>query len=109
MLTSLINFPARQEISALKNMDTGKVKAMVFYQDMLLGKYWGWMSNLEAHVKKGKSAQPSPLVMGGNWTALEVGPKPDGYYIDVVFYRQRAQHSGYGYHNPREFMDKCLH
>ena len=39
MLSSLINFSARQDNSALQNMDPQPVKAMSFYMCMLLGFY----------------------------------------------------------------------
>ena len=114
MLTSLINFPARQKISALKNMDHRKVKGMVFYQDMLLDNFWGWMTNLETHVKhvdRNKQSQSRPLAMAGVCTILqgrEMPTKQDKYHRNAGLYQQRAQHPAYGYHNPREFMDKCL-
>ena len=107
MLTLLINFPARQEISALKNMDPGKVKGMVFYQDMLLDNFWGWISNLEAHVKRKKQSQSRPLALAGVCTVLqgqEMPPKPDEFPQDARYYIQRARYHGY-VHNPEEFMD----
>ena len=104
MLTSLFNFPARQEVSALRNMDPGEVKAMDFYNDML--HFWYWTNRLEEHVKRGFhtwSEMGGGLKMAGVSSVLyaqEMLVKQDsGYYAHAMqILRIRAQYGGY--HNP---------
>ena len=105
MLTSLSNFPAIQEVSALRNMDPGEVKAMHFYKTVTAD-LWYWTNHLEEHVKRGFHAWSEVaggLKMAGVSSVLyaqEMLVKQDsGYYAHAMqILRIRAQYGGY--HNP---------
>ena len=102
MLTSLINFSDRQDISALRSMSQEKVKRMSFYNTMF--DHWYWTRNLEEHVERRKGIKPqsaATLEMTGVSSVVcghEMPQKPDkGYNTE---YQDRAN-SLYGYHPKR--------
>ena len=102
MLTSLINFSDRQDISALRSMSQEKVKRMSFYNTMF--DHWYWTRNLEEHVERRKGIKPqsaATLEMTGVSSVVcghEMPQKPDkGYNTE---YQDRAN-SPYGYHPKR--------
>ena len=113
MLALLMNFPARQEISALKNMDPGKVKALVFYKDMI--HRWSWKTHLEQHVRNTKyewfcSKPAAPLEMAGGCTTVLYGQeratKPD-LHRDIDVFLQERSRSVFPTHYRLEYMDEC--
>ena len=112
MVTSLINFPDRQKLSALREMSREKVKGMEFYKNMFQG--WYWREALVEEVGRRKSSQQKGVatlamsgVCGGVVYGQEMRQKKDIRYGSPEVFHQRAQ-SHHGYHNPREFMDSCL-
>ena len=113
MLTSLSNFPAIQEVSALRNMDPGEVKAMHFYKTVTAD-LWYWTNHLEEHVKRGFHAWSEVaggLKMAGVSSVLYAQEmlvkqdKDDEILQYDVLLRAQCEH---GYHNQRKFMDTCL-
>ena len=112
MVTSLINFPDRQKLSALREMSREKVKGMEFYKNMLQS--WYWREALVEQIGRRKRSQRESAavlalsgVCGGVVYGQEMSQKRDIRYGSPEVFHQRAQ-SQYGFHNPREFMDSCL-
>ena len=74
MLSSLINFPARQDASALQNMGPQPVKAMEFYQWMLADDC-GWNSKFHTQTKDGSESDEN---------CVEQGPTDDGNHESII-------------------------
>ena len=112
MVTSLINFPDRQKLSALREMSREKVKGMEFYKNLLLG--WLWREGLLEEVERRKCSQQKGVatlamsgVCGGVVYGQEMSQKRGTHYGSPEVFHQIAQ-SHHGYHDPREFMDSCV-
>ena len=109
MLSSLSNFPAIQEVSALRNMDPGKVKAMDFYNDMLLR--WTWIVSLEVRIRKAEGKEASGVrnvEMTGVRVAVsgqEMAHKAERIDLETHLYRAGSAH---GFHNGQAYWDTCV-
>ena len=95
MVTSLINFPDRQKLSALREMSREKVKVMHFYQ-FCFGKDYYWVSRFVPNEKEEQEEQEEEEdeelemagvqvpVMGVQVEPREIDPMGPEYYIDRV-------------------------
>ena len=99
MVTSLINFPDRQKLSALREMSDGKVKTKDFYKGMF--HFWSWNKTLErrlARMKDSDSKVGGSHEMSGVRSAVcgqEMALKPNSPYITAETCQMRALRGGY--------------
>ena len=111
MLSSLINFPARQDACALKNMDPRPVKAMDFYRICMKVDYY-WCRTF-VHPNKeiegrcpqhGVEGKPDLVIAGLTFPVYShvVEAKEN---IDMLEMCQDRVYRSHGFHNDREFMD----
>lgn len=113
MLSSLINFPARQDKAALQNMDSKPVKIMDFYRSMLLHFHWHktLISRIEegTHeervVKNNKNFKLAGVRCPIYSKQLQVGGHERSF--KAASYQHRAN-SQYGFHNDIVSVERCL-